>query len=279
MPELCALLLSPFGRYSPSQVGVDWRKIKNWNAKGKWRGWHRMVKCPLQGIQEMGNSAKFLPIFSTTASCCLSAWTSHLAFPWLVLHCTSGAQLRGMHRAIFRWKLLRPHPAKQAGEGFFPRPRMLLGPRPSPAPSCSVQDEHTRLCTPSHLTPNRAWSVASEGERIMRQAPTKPSTMWTKEKPVEGKSAFASLRDFTMKCLFFRLVLFFLQGNSNRRGFSCKFCAVFADSYVMSQFWNPETASNSIWKTFYPLTRSNLFTLKKIRDQKGSCQQAARVLN
>lgn len=98
MPEVHALLLSPFGRYSLSQVGIVWekKKKKNWNAKGNWRGWHRKVKCPLQGIQEMGNSAKFLPIFST-ATCCLSAWTSHLAFPWLVLHCASGAQLHGVH--------------------------------------------------------------------------------------------------------------------------------------------------------------------------------------
>lgn len=50
------------------------------------------------------------------------------------------------------------------------------------------------------------------------------------KKTCRWQSAFASLRDFTIKYLFFFLVIFLLRGNSKRRGFSCKSCAVFADS-------------------------------------------------
>lgn len=49
---------------------------------------------------------------------------------------------------------------------------------------------------------------------------------------------------------------------------------------MMSWFQNPKTTSNRSWKAFSPIICSNLFTLKKICNQKGSCQQApVRVLN
>lgn len=116
MHKACVLWLSPFGRYSPWQVGITiWKKT--WKAKGKRKGWHGKVKCPLQVIQEIGNCAKLLPAFSTP-SCCLSTWISHLAFPLLVLCYASRAQLHHVRRAIFRGKLLQPCPAEQAGKGF-----------------------------------------------------------------------------------------------------------------------------------------------------------------
>lgn len=90
---------------------------KTWKAKGKQKGWHRKVKCPLQVIQGIGNCAKLLPAFSTP-SCCLSTWISHLAFLLLVLCYASRAQLHHVRRAIFRGKLLQPCPAEQAGKGF-----------------------------------------------------------------------------------------------------------------------------------------------------------------
>lgn len=117
MPKVCVLWLLPFGRYSPWQVRITiWKKT--WKAKGKWRRWHRKVKCLLQGIQENGNSAKLMPVFSTP-SCCLSARISHLAFPLLVLCYASRARIHHMSRAIFRGKLLQPCPTKQAGKGFL----------------------------------------------------------------------------------------------------------------------------------------------------------------
>lgn len=106
--------LSPFGRYRPWQIGITiWKKA--WQAKVKW---HRKVKCPPKSIQETHNCAKLLPVFSS-ASCCLSAWISHLASPLLVLCYASRARLHHVRRVIFREKLLQPCPAKQAGTGIF----------------------------------------------------------------------------------------------------------------------------------------------------------------
>lgn len=113
-PKVCVPWLSPFGRFSPWQIGITiWKRA--WQAKVKW---HRKVKYPPKSIQETHNCAKLLPVFSS-ASCCLSAWISHLASPLLVLCYASRARLHHVCRVIFREKLLQPCPAKQAGTGVF----------------------------------------------------------------------------------------------------------------------------------------------------------------
>lgn len=100
--------------------------------------------------------------------------------------------------------------------------------------------EYTRMKAPYTCTP---WASLLTGVAVLLWSrrgrgmgkDNKAGSCQTKhnakqKKTCRWQSAFASLRDFTIKCLFFFLVIFLLHGNSKQRGFSCKSCAVFADS-------------------------------------------------
>lgn len=135
---------------------------------------------------------------------------------------------------------------------------------------------------PLHFTLNGVCSFALEQEgwgRITEQVPAKPSIIYTKG-GIEMAECICKPERLHNKMPFLLSCFVLLQGNSNWRGFSGKFCmlCLLTDGWCLDfETQRPQTASE---KPFSPIISSHLLTLKNTCNQRGSCQQApVQVLN